>query len=404
MVPTLDLNAPGVHAHPFETYRRYREEDPVHWSERYQSWFLFRHADVHAALRHPALSSKRLEAFRQLTPPDRAEAVAGAFATLERWLLFQEGDTHHRQRRLFGHGFTPTAIRTMTPTIEGVADDLLSRLASRDSFDAATEFAILFPVTVIADLFGVPPGDRKRVEHWSDDIAYFLTSVPIPADACDRIGPTLEDLKATMASVVEARRRHPRGEFLDELIRAEVDGSVLETADLMANFSLLLLAGNETTRNLIGNGIDLLMSEGEALQALRADPALWANAVEEILRLRSPVQIISRLVVEEVEFRGKTMKPGQQVFCVLGSANHDPQVFSNPERFDIRRANAGDHVAFGAGVHFCLGFVLAHTEGRVALQRLFEAFPNLRPDPARPAEVLGVARLMGFTHLPVVTQ
>lgn len=402
MVPTLDLNAPGVHAHPFETYRRYREEDPVHWSERYQAWFLFRHADVHAALRHPALSSKRSEAFRRLAPPDRAKAVDSALATLERWLLFQEGTEHHRQRRLFGHGFTPTAIRTMTPTIEAVAGTLLGGLATRTSFDAATEFAIPFPVTVIADLFGVKPEDRKRVEHWSDNIAYFLTSVPIPADACDRIGPTLEDLSATMAAVVEARRTHSRGEFLDELIRAEEDGSVLETADLMANFSLLLLAGNETTRNLIGNGIDLLMSHREALNTLRADAGLWENAIEEILRLRSPIQMISRLVVQEATFCGRTLEPGQQVFCVLGSANHDPEVFPDPERFDIRRVNSGDHVAFGGGAHFCLGFVLAHAEGRVALQRLFERFPNLRPDPHQPAEILGVTRLMGFTHLPVV--
>lgn len=403
MVPTLDLNAPGVHAHPFDTYRRYREEDPVHWSERYQSWFLFRHADVHAALRHPALSSKRLEAFRQLTPPDRAEAVAGAFATLERWLLFQEGDTHHRQRRLFAHGFTPTAIRTMTPTIEGVADDLLSRLASQDSFDAATEFAIPFPVTVIADLFAVEPGDRKRVQHWSDDIAYFLTSIPIPADACDRIGPTLRDLASTMAAVVASRRGHPRGEFIDELIRAEEDGTALETADLMANFSVLLLAGNETTRNLVGNGIHLLLQHPEVLEQLRADVGLWDNAVLEILRYRSPIQMISRQVVAEVELGGKQMKPGEQVFCMLGAANHDPAVFPDPERFDLRRANASDHLAFGAGPHFCIGYALALAEGRIALRRLFEAFPGLRADPAQSAEFLPVTRLMGFTHLPVVT-
>lgn len=401
MLPDFDLNAPRHHALPFETYRRFREEDPVHWSERYQSWFLFRHSDVHAALRHPALSARRLDTFRRLIPPDRREAVAGAFATLERWVLFQEGPGHLRQRRLFGHGFTPTAIRTMTPTIEAVAEGLLRGLASQDSFDAAVDFAIPFPVTVIADLFGVATHDRKRVEHWSDEIAYFLTSIPIPADACDRIGPTLSDLASTMEAVVTKRRGHSRGEFLDELIRAEDEGEVLEVADLMANFSLLLLAGNETTRNLIGNGIDVLMTHRDALNALRGDTGLWPGAVDEILRFRSPIQMISRQVVEEVTFGGKTLKPGQQVLCMLGSANHDPEVFPDPERFDIRRTNADAHVAFGGGTHFCLGYVLAQTEGRLALRRLFEAFPDLHADPDRKAEVLGVTRLLGFTHLPV---
>ncbi|HAB16659.1 MAG TPA: hypothetical protein DCE44_09440, partial [Verrucomicrobiales bacterium] len=343
MTLELDLNAPEFHANPFETYRRFREADPVHWSERYHSWFLFRHDEVNSALRHPAISEKRLETFRRLTPPDRAAAVAPAFATLERWILFQSGPEHRQRRQLFGHGFTESAIGKLTPVLEKVASELLGNLRTRASFDAASEFAIPFPVTVIGDMFGVLPEDRLRVEHWSDDIAYFLTSIPIPADACDRIGPTLADLNSTMEKVVAARRASPRGEFLDELIHAEENGQVLETADPFANFSLLLLAGNETTRNLIGNGIHLLLKHPESLNALRQDSSLWENAVDEILRYRSPIQIISRLVVEEVNLGGKTQRPGQQLFCVLGAANHDPEVFPDPEEFDIRRSNAGDH-------------------------------------------------------------
>jgi cytochrome P450 len=403
MVPEPDLNAPAVHGNPFEAYRQLRESDPVHWSESFQGWCLYRHADVQTALGHPAFSSKRLDTFRRLTPPDRAAQVAEAFETLERWILFQDGEAHRRQRRLFGHGFAPGAIRLMLPRIEAVADELLRGLAGRPAFDAAAEFAIPFPVTVIADLFAVEPGDRMRVQHWSDDIASFLTSIPIPAAACDRIGPTLRDLTSTMAAVVASRRGHSRGEFIDELIRAGEDGTVLETADLMANFSVLLLAGNETTRNLIGNGIHLLLQHPDVLEQLRADEGLWDRAVLEILRYRSPIQMISRQVVEEVELGGKRMKPGDQVFCMLGAANHDPAVFPDPERFDLRRANASDHLAFGAGPHFCIGYALALAEGRIALRRLFETFPGLRADPARPAEFLPITRLMGFTHLPVVS-
>ncbi|MBN8248637.1 MAG: cytochrome P450 [Verrucomicrobia bacterium] len=399
----FDLNAPEVHQRPFETYRRLREVDPVHWSERYQSWFLTRHSDVHAALRHPSLTSKRLETFRRLTPPERSAEVAEAFRTLERWVLFQDGPDHVRKRQLFGHGFTARALESLLPRIETVAGDLLDALAGRPSFDAAADLAIPFPVTVIADLFGVAVEDRPKVAHWSDDIAQFLTSVPIPAAACDRIVPTLRGFAATMSAVVESRRRQPRGDFLDELIHAEDEGGRIEPADLLANFSLLLFAGNETTRNLIGNGIVLLLAHPEAREALRQEPDLWRNAVDEILRVRSPVQIISREVAQPLTLGGRDLKAGQQVFCVLGAANHDPEVFPDPERFDIRRNNADDHLAFGGGAHFCLGHALAHAEGRVALQRLFEAFPGLHLDPDHPTELLGTARLMGFTRLPVCT-
>lgn len=396
------FDLPETQTDPVAVYRRFREAEPVYWSERYQAWFLFRYADVSEALRNPKLSEKRIEAFRRLIPPDQLDVTAPALATLERWVLFQAGEDHRRQRRLFSHGFMPRAIQELEPRLHEVAAELLDRLRGRSEFDAATEYAIPFPVTVIAELFGLPPEERPRVARWSDEIAFFLTSIPIPAEACVRIVPVLNELTATMERVVQDRRAHPRGEFLDELIQAEEGGQVIESADLMANLAFVLFAGNETTRNLIGNGLQLLLDSPAAWAELSADPKLWENAIHEILRCRSSVQLISRLAVADVTFGGKTIRAGHQVFCLLGSANHDPEVFPEPERFDIHRTNASDHLAFGAGAHFCLGHYLAHAEGRVALSRLRGAFPGLRRNPERPPELLRDARLMGYTRFPVL--
>ena len=272
--------------------------------------------------------------------------------------------------------FTPRSVADLAPRIQQIVDDLLDATEGRDRFDLIDSFAYPLPVIVIAEMLGVPSGDIEVFKSWSNDIA--LSVEPTVSDEQQRrIDESGEKLYDYFEGIIEQRRREPRDDMITALIAAEDEGDRLTHEELLATLLLLLVAGNETTRNLIGNGTLALMRNPGQLARLRSEPDLLDSAINEMLRYDSPVQLDGRMAVKEIEIGGKRIKPGQRAICLLGAANRDPSVFTNPDVFDIGRQEAS-HIAFGRGIHYCLGAPLAVLEGRVAFSSLLKRFSSIK--------------------------
>jgi cytochrome P450 len=313
-------------------------------------------------------------------------------------LLAVDPPDHTRYRRLVSKVFTPRAIESLRGHVERLADDLLDDLEATPSADLVRQYASLLPVTVIAEVLGVPTDRRLQFLEWGRAAAPSL-DLGLGYRAFRRTEDAVRGLNAWMYGHFDRLRENPGDDILSRLVHLEVDGERLDGRELAATASLLLAAGFETTVNLIGNGAVLLMRHQEQLAAVRDDAGLWPNAVEEVLRFDSPVQNTARRILRPVTLAGRDVRPGTLVVTFLGGANRDPAVFERPDELDVRRHNARDHLAFSAGVHYCLGASLARLEGEVALRRLFDRFPDL--------ELLGephrrpTRTLRGYDAIPV---
>ena len=261
-----------------------------------------------------------------------------------------------------------------------------------------TAVANPLPVIVIAEMLGVPPEDRARFKHWSDARARLLEPA-ITAPEREQAGAAGESLDAYLMPIIQARRREPRDDIVSALAQAEEEGDSLTEREMLLMLRLLLIAGNETTTNLIGNGMLALLRHPEQLALLREDPSRIPAAVEELLRFDTPVQLDIRAVLEDCEIRGATLRRGDGAVLAIGAANRDPEVFDDPERLDVERSK-GSNVSFGRGVHHCIGAPLARLEGRIALEMLLERYSSLRLLTDRPAFRRGIV-LRGLESLPV---
>jgi cytochrome P450 len=313
-------------------------------------------------------------------------------------LLAVDPPDHTRYRRLVSKVFTPRAIESLRGHVERLADELLDDLEATPSADLVQQYASLLPVTVIAEVLGVPTDMRLQFLAWGRAAAPSL-DLGLGYRSFRRTEHAVRGLNTWMYGHFDRLRENPGDDILSRLVHLEVDGERLDGRELAATASLLLAAGFETTVNLIGNGAVLLLRHPDQLAALRDDPALWPNAVEEVLRFDSPVQNTARRILRPVTLAGRDVRPETLVVTFLGGANRDPAVFESPDVFDVRRHNARDHLAFSAGVHYCLGAALARLEGEVALSRLFDRFPDL--------ELLGephrrpTRTLRGYDAIPV---
>ena len=291
-------------------------------------------------------------------------------------MLDMDPPRHTKIRALVSHGFTPRSVAALEPRIRETVDDLLQNVDGKPRFDLIQEIAFPLPVIVIAEMLGVPPEDRDQFNEWSNVVS--LTVDPLLNQRQIReVQKAVDEVFAYFEAIAEERRRDPKDDLVSALVTAEVDGERLERDDLLVNLLLILVAGNETTRNLIGNGSLTLLRNPDQLQRLRDDPSLLPSAIDELLRFDSPVQLDSRIARESIEIRGKRIDEGQRVLCLLGAANRDPQVFPNPYQLDVSRS-AANHMAFGRGIHYCLGFPLAKLEGRVVFEALLPRLANLR--------------------------
>jgi cytochrome P450 len=313
-------------------------------------------------------------------------------------LLAVNPPDHTRYRRLVSKVFTPRAIAALEPMVEETADALLDELEGRDVVDLVDSYAGLLPVTVISKILGVPAEMRERVLYWGNAAAPSL-DVALTYREYRRVEGGIHAFNEWMYGHIDRLRADPGDDLLSRLVHLDADGDRLTDKELMATAGLLLAAGFETTVNLLGTGTHLLVRHPEQLEVLRDDPSVWPNAVDEILRIESPVQNTARWAARDVEIAGVPVAKGSLVLALIGGANRDPEVFEDPATFDVRRHNARDHLAFSAGIHYCIGAALARAEGRIGLQRLFERYPDLAL--AGTPTLRPTRTLRGFETLPV---
>ena len=377
---------------PYPTYAKLRGRDPVHRSRLMDAWVFSRFADVDAILRdHRHFSSdprKRVASGRRASLPNVEEPS----------MLFLDPPDHTRLRALVNKAFTPRAVAALEPHIRELTTTLLDAVDDPAAFDLMEAVAKPLPVIVIAEMLGIPPEDRAQFAVWSDQRARILEPTLSP-DERETADAAMRSLDEYLMPIISARRVDPKDDIISALAQAEEEGDKLTEREVLIMLRLLLVAGNETTTNLIGNGVLALLRHPDQLAALREDPALIPSAVEELLRFDSPVQVDVRSVLDDCEVNGFRVRRGDNVVTLLGAANRDPDRFEAPDRLDVRRGDQ-NHLAFGRGIHHCLGAPLARLEGRVVLQALIERFSSLRLLEDRPAFRSSVA-LRGLLALPV---
>jgi pimeloyl-[acyl-carrier protein] synthase len=374
---TFNPMDPAFVADPYPTYRQLRAEDPVHHSPL-GFWVLTRYDDVVAALRDPRLAKEAIAAF--VAARFGAPVPAMGLSMLDR-----DPPDHTRLRSLVSKAFTPRVVEGLRPRIQQIVDGLLERVSETGSMDLIEEFAYPIPVNVICEMLGVPVEDHERFKGWSLDIARGLDSILLPPDSevPKRSVASRHALADYFRELIAKRRASPRADLLSGLIAAEEAGDKLSENELLATCILLLIAGHETTVNLIGNGTLALLRHPDQLRRLRDNPALIGGAVEELLRFDGPVQRTARIPSEDVVIDGRKIAKGEMVMPFIGAADRDPAQFPDPDRLDIGRTD-NRHIAFGWGIHFCLGAPLARIEGQIAINTLVQRFPRLALASATP--------------------
>jgi len=393
---------PDVMADPFPVYAKLREEDPVHWSPSVKSWIITRYIDVRDMLLSDNLSVNRLVQFYTALPPREAELLKDMVYYLNLWLAFRDPPDHTRLRRIMRHAFTASAIEKMRPNIVEISNMLLDRLEEKktDKVDLVREYALQLPAFVIMDLLDVPRDRLDDFKEWSDDMAVFIGGARNATDKYERAARGCTNMSAYFRELVIERSKNPKPGFLQDLIDARDEGDKLSDDELVATCILVLFAGHETTTNLIGNATLLFLRHPDQLNRLRDEPALIQSAIEEVLRYDGPTNALVREVAEDHELHGKTLKEGERVFVMVNSANRDPRRFEDADIFDITREN-NRHLTFGQGIHLCLGAKLAREEGRIAVQALFDRFPDISLDPEEGPEWLDAMVPRGTRRLPV---
>lgn len=394
-----EVLSPERIADPHSYFSALREHDPVHWNEKYRAWFIHRYDDALDALRDPRFSSERIgAAYDRLTDEQKAQRQP-TYDILMDWLVFRDPPDHTRLRRLVSRAFTPRAVEAWRDRITGVVDELIDGLSGRDNFDLIEDFAYPIPAVVIAEMMGVPPDDRDRFKDWSDDVMILVFGARGVGDRRARAQQGLIELAAYLGDLVTHYRQHPADNIISNLVEVSEGDDSLQDPEIVANCVLFLFGGHETTTNLIGNGIRVLLNHPDQLQKLRDDPSIIKSAVEEILRFDGPSKMEVRTLADQVEMGGKTLPAGDMVYLVQHAANRDPEVFDQPDQFDIAR-DPNNHIGFGFGLHFCLGASVARLEGTIALEALVRRLPNLELGPE--SEVWVPTMLSrGLEHLPV---
>jgi pimeloyl-[acyl-carrier protein] synthase len=388
---------PEVLANPYPLYHRLRTEDPVHWDPFLHAWVVTRYEDVVHVLHH--FSADRTPTPEQLTSMGLS-ALNPVAQVMVRQMLFLDAPAHTRLRGLASIAFTPARVERLRAHIQEIADGLLDRMAPVGQADIIADLAEPMPAIVTAELMGVPVEDHKQLKSWSADFAEILGNFQHNPDRIPRVLRSVEEMTAYFRAAIPAQRERPRDGLIQALVSAEVDGSRLTEEEVIANLIVTMVGGQETTTNLIGNGVLSLLRHPDQLHKLREDASLIPSAVEELLRYESPSQHTARLAREDVEVGGKLIRQRQAVIAVMGAANRDPKRFPDPDRLDITRKD-NRHVAFGWAAHFCFGAPLARIEGQIAFETILRRLPHLTLEP-QPLIWRNNLGLRGLAALPVV--
>lgn len=373
------LTSPSFFLDPYSVYARLREQAPVHWSEAWGVWVLTRYADVVSLLRDARHFSNagRFKIYLEKLPADVQDAMGDLKRSYSVGMLQSDPPDHTRLRALVNKAFTPRQVERMRPRIQVLVDYLLDRVQSEGRMDILSDLAYQVPAIVIAEMLGVPTADRERFTEWSDDIAGFQAKGRAVLDTARRAQQSMKEMENYFRELFLLRRADPQDDLMTGLVQAEEQGDKLNEGELLSACTTLLVAGHETTRNLIGNGMLALLQHRDRFDELKSNPALLTSGIEELLRFNSPLQRGWRRVAEDMEIEGHPIQAGQLVFGMIGSANHDPSVFADPAALDLTR-QPNPHIAFGFGVHFCVGAPLARLEGTIAIETLLRRMPNMK--------------------------
>ena len=386
-----ELSTPTAWLDPFEWYAEMRETAPVRYDDDRGCWDVFRYADASTVLKDSATFSSNPALARDvdLPPPEERGPI---FDTV----LTTDGARHDRLRGVVEEAFQPRSLAAWEPRIEAVATELVSEAVRGGEMELIEDFAYPLPVVVIAELLGVPSEDQPRFKRWSDTLVETPTERSEAAieQFRERREAALDELEAYLEGILSDRRESPRDDLISEIVHAEASGQTLTHDEQLGFCMLLLVAGNITTTNLIGNAMRCLTAHPDAMARIESDHTLRPTMLEEVLRYRSPVQALSRVATRDTTLAGTEIAEGDVVIVWLGSANRDPAVFDAPEAFRIDRA-PNPHLGFGRGTHYCLGAPLARLEARIGFDALFGAMTDIERttadlDPVRSAFIYGV--------------
>ncbi|NEX91437.1 cytochrome P450 [Caulobacter sp. 17J65-9] len=368
---------PQVLADPYPLYRTMRERDPVHWDPFLHAWVVTGHAEVQAVLQK--CSSERTPTPEQLEAMG-LHALTPIAQVLVRQMLFKDGDAHTRLRGLCLAAFTPKRVAALRQQVQDIADDLIDKAADKGRMDVIADFASPLPAIVTAGLLGVPAADWEQLKTWSTDFAEVLGNLQHNPDRAERSLNSIEEMTAYFRAALRNQQSSPREGLLHALATAEVDGARLSEEEVVANAILIMTGGQETTTNLIGNGLLTLLRRPEELARLRDCPAIMPTAIEELLRFESPTQHTARMVAEDMLVGGKLLRKRDAVMAVMAAANRDPARFRDPDELDLTRAD-NKHLSFSWAAHFCFGAPLARMEGQIAFTTLLRRLPDLALEP-----------------------
>jgi len=389
---------PEILANPYPLYRKLRSEDPVHWDSFLHAWVVTRYTDVVEVLYR--FSANRTPTPDQLSAMDLS-ALNPIAKVMVRQMLFMDPPDHTRLRALASAAFTPRRVERLRSHIQEIMNGLLDAVVSRGRMDVIADFASPAPAIVTAELLGVPVADHQQLKEWSADFAEMLGNFQHNPGRFPRVLSSVENMSSYFRSAMREQRIHPRDGLVHAMMTAEVEGARLTEDEIIANLIVTMVGGQETTTNLIGNGVLTLLRNPVEMERLRTNSSLIPSAVEELLRYESPSQHTARLAPADVEMGGKQIRKRQAVIAVMGAANRDPERFPEPDRLDIGRTD-NRHLAFGWAAHFCFGAALARLEGQIAFETILRRLPNLALGTGAPLTWRHNLGLRGLTALPVV--
>lgn len=371
---------------PYAFYDILRDEQPIYWSRKWNAWVLTRYDDALAVLQDFKSFSNmgRYGKYLSTLPSHERTQLAYLEHHYQHGGLVQaDPPAHNRLRKLISKAFTPRTITQMDGLVRLIVAELIDEFVNQEEVELINSFAFPLPAIVIAGVLGVPVEERNRFKDWSSTIQRFLGSGKCNFSYALAAQESWRHMNEYFAQLLTQRRENPQQDLVSSLAHASENGECLTEDEIIRTCGAMLIAGHETTTNLISNGVWRLLDSPEQKALLTSDTTLYPSAIEEILRLETPFQSVPRTLTTDVKMRGHTLRKGQLAHVMLGAANRDPLQFDKPDRFDIRRTD-NKHIAFGYGIHFCLGAALARLEGPIAIQAILERFPQMTLQPNRP--------------------
>ncbi|BFH68327.1 MAG: cytochrome P450 [Paenibacillus dendritiformis] len=399
-VPTINPFSSDFKDHAYALYEKLREHDPLHritLPNGRTAWIVTRYKDAAAALKADHLKKNLF----QFVTPDEMGLPPSQMDLMTRHMLNSDPPDHTRLRGLVQKAFTPRMIERLKDRIQGIADGLLDQVEDQASMDLIQDYAYPLPIIVICEMLGLPAEERDQFRQWSHAL---VSAINVP-EKYQQIGSEIDAFTDYITALIEKRRRDPKEDLLSLLVQAESEGDALSEKELISTILLLIIAGHETTVNLIGNGIFTLLTHPDELEALRNAPSLMESAIEELLRFMGPVEFATnRWIGEDYEWNGKLISKGDMVLVALASANRDPEYFKQPDRLILSRER-NHHIAFGLGIHHCLGAPLARLEGRIAIGTLLQRRSRMKlAVPPERLEWQPTYLMRGFASLPLQFQ